>query len=77
MIDHRVDFLGQYLMDSFNCSNAKAVLSMIMDKALAGYPVEITRKGRESAVMISKASYEAYKKAEFDAKFPQAHEPSL
>lgn len=77
MIDHGVAFLGQYFMESFNYSNAKAVLSMIMDKALAGYPVEITRKGRESAVMISKASYEAYKKAEFDAKFPQAHEPTL
>ena len=55
-------------MESFNCSNAKAVLSMIMDKAVSGNPVEITRKGRESAVMISKASYEAYKKAEFDEK---------
>lgn len=64
-------------MESFNCSNAKAVLSMIMDKALAGYPVEITRKGRESAVMISKASYEAYKKAEFDARFPKSQESSL
>ena len=67
-------YLGQYSMESFNCSNAKAVLSMIMDKAVAGDPVEITRKGRESAVMISKASYEAYKKAEFEAKFPKQSE---
>ncbi|TCB81574.1 type II toxin-antitoxin system prevent-host-death family antitoxin [Acinetobacter sp. ANC 4173] len=64
-------------MESFNCSNAKAVLSMIMDKAVAGDPVEITRKGRESAVMISKASYDAYKKAEFEAKFPTTHQESL
>jgi antitoxin Phd len=28
----------------------------------------------ESAVMISKASYEAYKKAEFEAKFPKQSE---
>lgn len=63
-------------MESFNCSNAKAVLSMIMDKAISGNPVEITRKGRESAVIISKASYDAYKKAEFEAKFPKEPETS-
>ena len=67
-------YLGQYSMESFNCSNAKVLLSMIMYKAVAGDPVEITRKGRESAVMISKASYEAYKKVEFEAKFPKQSE---
>lgn len=56
-------------MESFNCSNAKAMLSMLMDKAASGQPVEITRKGRHSAVLISKDSYEAYKRAEFDARF--------
>ncbi|MEN8550545.1 type II toxin-antitoxin system prevent-host-death family antitoxin [Acinetobacter soli] len=58
-------------MDSYNYSNAKAMLSMLLDQALSGQPVEITRKGRQSAVLVSKASYEAYKKAEFDAKFPR------
>ncbi|EKL48854.1 putative prevent host death protein [Acinetobacter baumannii Naval-83] len=42
---------------------------MIMDQAIAGHPVEITRRGRESAVVISKASYEAYKKAEYDVAY--------
>ena len=74
MMNHGVAFLGKNSMESFNCSNAKALLSMIIDKAVAGDPVEITRKGRESAVIISKASYEAYKKAELEAKFPKQSE---
>jgi antitoxin Phd len=57
-------------MDSMNYSNARAQLSMLMDKAIGGQPVEITRRGRGSAVIISKESYEAYKKAEFEARFP-------
>lgn len=58
-------------MKSWNYSNARAQLSALMDQALAGQPVEITRRGRESAVIISKASYEKYKKAEFDKMFDQ------
>lgn len=53
-------------MISWNYSNARAQLSMIMDQAVSGQPVEITRRGRESAVVISKASYEAYKKTEYE-----------
>lgn len=53
-------------MKSWNYSNARAQLSTLMDQALAGQPVEITRRGREPAVIISKASYEMYKKAEFE-----------
>lgn len=58
-------------MDCYNYSNARAQLSMLMDKVVGGHPVEITRKGRESVVVISKASYEAYKKAEFSSRFPE------
>ncbi len=47
-------------MKQWNYSNARAQLTMIMDQAVAGHPVEITRRGRESAVIISKTSYEAY-----------------
>lgn len=57
-------------MDSYNYANARAQLSMLLEKAISGQPVEITRKGKASAVMISKSSYDAYKKAEFEAKFP-------
>ncbi|EER0098924.1 TPA: type II toxin-antitoxin system prevent-host-death family antitoxin, partial [Escherichia coli] len=31
--------------------------------------VEITRRGREPAVIVSKATFEAYKKAALDAEF--------
>ncbi|MEF9956400.1 MAG: type II toxin-antitoxin system Phd/YefM family antitoxin [Acinetobacter sp.] len=56
-------------MNSWNYSNARAQLSALMDQAAAGYPVEITRRGREPAVIISKSSYDAYKKAEFDTAY--------
>ena len=56
-------------MNRWNYSNARAQLSMLMDQATAGQPVEITRRGRESTVIISKSSYEAYKKAEFDVAY--------
>jgi antitoxin Phd len=56
-------------MNSWNYSNARAQLSTLMDQAAAGCPVEITRRGREPAVIISKSSYEAYKKAEFDTAY--------
>lgn len=60
-------------MESVNYTNARAQLSRLMDRATLGQPVEITRKDRESVVMISKSSYEAYKRAEFDRRFPQEH----
>ncbi|HCT3482858.1 type II toxin-antitoxin system Phd/YefM family antitoxin [Acinetobacter baumannii] len=57
-------------MKQWNYSNARAQLTMIMDQAVAGHPVEITRRGRESAVIISKTSYEAYKKAPKGTEIP-------
>lgn len=61
-------------MESMNYANAKAQLSRLMDQALYGQPVEITRKNREPVVIISKASYEAYKKADFYNRFPKSSE---
>ncbi|EPG7852127.1 type II toxin-antitoxin system Phd/YefM family antitoxin [Acinetobacter baumannii] len=56
-------------MNKWNYSNARAQLTMIMDQAVAGHPIEITRRGRESAVVISKASYEAYRQAVYDVAY--------
>ncbi|TCB82222.1 type II toxin-antitoxin system Phd/YefM family antitoxin [Acinetobacter sp. ANC 4173] len=56
-------------MDSVNYTIARARLSLIMDKASADYPVEINRRGKESAVVISKTTYEKLKKLEYDLKF--------
>ena len=59
------------IMESVNYTNARAQLSRLMDQATLGQPVQITRKDREPVVIISKASYEAYKRAEFDRLFPK------
>jgi antitoxin Phd len=58
-------------MEKVNYTNARAQLSRLMDQVLHGFPVEITRKDREPVIIISKTSYEAYKKAEFYNRFPQ------
>ncbi len=59
-------------MEILNYTIARARLSNIMDKASLGYPVEINRRGKESAVLISKTSYEKLKKLEYDLKFKLA-----
>ena len=46
-------------MQSINFRTARGNLS----------EVEITRRGREPAVIVSKATFEAYKKAALDAEF--------
>ena len=46
---------------------------MFLDKALNGQPIEITGKGRPSAGLVGEATYEAYKKAEFELKFSPLH----
>lgn len=48
-----------------NYSNARAVLSQILDKVNAGQAIEITKKGEAQAVIISKRAYEKYKQMEF------------
>lgn len=56
-------------MESMNYSNARAQLSILLDKVNGGNPVEITQRGKNAAVIISKFSYEAYQKALFDLKY--------
>ncbi len=41
----------------------------MLNNVEAGEEVEITRRGREPAVIVSKATFEAYKKAALDAEF--------
>lgn len=53
-------------MENINHTNARAQLSILMDKAILGQPVEATRKDKESVVIISKSPFEAYKRAKFD-----------
>ncbi|MFC6052190.1 prevent-host-death protein [Acinetobacter sp. Ac_877] len=63
-------------MESMNYSNARAVLSQILDKVSAGQAIEITKKGEAKAVIISKLAYEKYKKMEF-AYAKQIHDESI
>ncbi|AKH65441.1 MULTISPECIES: type II toxin-antitoxin system Phd/YefM family antitoxin [Photorhabdus] len=52
-------------------SRARENLGVVLDQAIAGEPVEITRRNNESAIVISKASFEEYCKAMLNAEFSQ------
>ncbi len=56
-------------MERCNYSNARAQLYLLMDKAISCCHTEIICREKESAVLISKASYKDLKKAEFEKKF--------
>ena len=50
-------------MQCINFRTARGNLSEVLNNVEAGEEVEITRRGREPAVIVSKATFEAYKKA--------------
>ncbi|WP_424680724.1 type II toxin-antitoxin system Phd/YefM family antitoxin, partial [Escherichia coli] len=56
-------------MQSINFRTARGNLSEVLNNVEAGEEVEITRRGREPAVIVSKATFETYKKAALDAEF--------
>ncbi|WP_442978645.1 type II toxin-antitoxin system Phd/YefM family antitoxin [Salmonella enterica] len=56
-------------MQSINFRTARGNLSEVLNNVEAGEEVEITRRGREPAVIVSKATFEAYKNAALDAEF--------
>ncbi|MBD2785360.1 type II toxin-antitoxin system Phd/YefM family antitoxin [Xenorhabdus sp. DI] len=56
-------------MNTFTISHARENLAAVIDQAVAGHPVEITRYGRETAVIISKKEFDALQKAKLDAEF--------
>ena len=56
-------------MQSINFRTARGNLSEVLNNVEAGEEVEITRRGREPAVIVSKATFGAYKKAALDAEF--------
>lgn len=58
-------------MSTFTYTSARANLALVIEQAINGEPVEITRRGGESAVVISKASFDAYRKAMLDAEFAE------
>ncbi|CAI2040971.1 type II toxin-antitoxin system Phd/YefM family antitoxin [Serratia sp. T13T92] len=58
-------------MNSYTYSNARENLAAILDMAATGEPVEVTRRNGESAVVVSKAEFERYRKAALDAEFAE------
>ncbi|MBK5145658.1 type II toxin-antitoxin system Phd/YefM family antitoxin [Budviciaceae bacterium BWR-B9] len=47
-------------MHSYTLAQAKTNFSTILDIAINGNSVEITRRGKATVVIISKAEFEAY-----------------
>lgn len=58
-------------MNKFTYTSARENLAQVLDQAISGEAVEITRRGGDSAVVISKTSFEALRKAKLDAEFAE------
>lgn len=56
-------------MRTYTSPQARANISEVLDAATHGEPVEIPRRDGSSAVVISKAEFEAYQNAKLDAEF--------
>lgn len=56
-------------MLKYTSSQARANISEVLDAAMSGEPVEISRRDGAAAVVISKADFEAYQTAKLDAEF--------
>jgi antitoxin Phd len=56
-------------MRTYTSTQARANISSVLDAAVNGEPVEITRRDGSAAVVISKAEFEAYQNAKLDAEF--------
>lgn len=58
-------------MNSYTYSHVRENLAAILEMATTGEPVEVTRRNGESAVVVSKAEFERYRKAALDAEFAE------
>jgi antitoxin Phd len=57
------------MMHVVNFREAREGFKDILDQAAKGEVVEISRRGKESAVLISKSEYERYRAAQLAAEF--------
>ncbi|QNX89412.1 type II toxin-antitoxin system Phd/YefM family antitoxin [Acinetobacter seifertii] len=53
-------------MKNLNYSKARANLASIINQAIEGNPIEISRRGKESVIIVSKKLYEEFKKIEHE-----------
>lgn len=56
-------------MVMYTSSQARANIAAVLDSAIGGEPVEITRRDGGVAVVISKAEFDEFKNAKLDAEF--------
>ncbi|EGF6523993.1 type II toxin-antitoxin system Phd/YefM family antitoxin [Salmonella enterica] len=56
-------------MRTYTSTQARSNISEVLDAATQGEPIEITRRDGSSAVVISKAEFEAYQNVKLDAEF--------
>ncbi|MBS9423098.1 type II toxin-antitoxin system Phd/YefM family antitoxin [Photorhabdus caribbeanensis] len=56
-------------MQTHTSTQAIANISVVLDTAVNGEPVEITCRDGSAAVVISKAEFEVYQNAKLDAEF--------
>jgi antitoxin Phd len=58
-------------MHTYTYSSARENLAKVLDEANSGEIVEITRRGSEPSVVISKAEFDTMRKALYDNAFEQ------
>ncbi|HGN9373318.1 TPA: type II toxin-antitoxin system Phd/YefM family antitoxin [Citrobacter pasteurii] len=56
-------------MRTVNYSEARQNLAEVLETAVSGVPVTITRRGHKSAVIISAEEFERYQSARLDDEF--------
>jgi len=56
-------------MREYNYSEARNNLASVLEEAINGEPVTVTRRGQQNAVIISQAEFERLKEARYDADF--------
>lgn len=56
-------------MRTVNYSEARQNLAEVLETAVSGVPVTITRRGHKSAVIISVEEFERYQSARLDDEF--------
>jgi antitoxin Phd len=59
------------VMNKFTYTSARENFAQVLDQAISGEAVEITWRGGDSAVVISKTSFESLRKAKLDAEFAE------
>ncbi|MGS3570612.1 type II toxin-antitoxin system Phd/YefM family antitoxin [Klebsiella pneumoniae] len=61
--------LWRFLSRTVNYSEARQNLADVLESAVTGVPVTITRRGHKSAVIISAEEFERYQAARMDDEF--------